>query len=56
MLYETSGRAEEVLGVNIEDLDFAGRRCPIKAKGARNKARRRGRGRAGSCTSTATPP
>ncbi|MFE3558548.1 tyrosine-type recombinase/integrase [Streptomyces sp. NPDC059193] len=42
MLYETSGRAEEILGVNIEDLDFAGRRCPVKAKGARTKARRRG--------------
>jgi integrase len=42
MLYETSGRAEEILGANIEDLDFAGRRCPVKAKGARTKARRRG--------------
>jgi hypothetical protein len=30
------------LGVNIEDLDFAGRRCPVKTKGARTKARRRG--------------
>ncbi|HEY9472252.1 MAG TPA: hypothetical protein VIS06_00210 [Mycobacteriales bacterium] len=38
MLYETAGRAEEILGVNIEDLDFAGRRCPVKAKGARTKA------------------
>ncbi|MFJ9855605.1 hypothetical protein [Streptomyces sp. NPDC101150] len=35
-------RAQEILGVNIEDLDFAGRRCPVKAKGARIKARRRG--------------
>jgi hypothetical protein len=43
MLYETSGRAEEILGVNIEDLDFAGRRCPVKAKGARTKARHCGR-------------
>ncbi len=42
MLYETAGRAEEVLGVNIEDLDFAGRRCLVKAKGARTKSRRRG--------------
>ncbi|GAA2607204.1 MULTISPECIES: site-specific integrase [Streptomyces] len=42
MLYETAGRAEEILGVNIEDLDLAGRRCPVKAKGARTKARRRG--------------
>ncbi|MFJ4866675.1 hypothetical protein [Streptomyces sp. NPDC088748] len=41
MLYETSGRAEEILGMN-EDLDFAGRRCPVKAEGARTKARRRG--------------
>lgn len=24
MLYEATGRAEEILGVNIEDLDFAG--------------------------------
>lgn len=39
------GRAEEILGVNIEDLDFAGRRCPVKAKGARTKARRRGQAR-----------
>jgi integrase len=35
MLYGTARRAEEMLGVNIEDLDFAGRRCPVKAKGAR---------------------
>ncbi|MFF6866344.1 tyrosine-type recombinase/integrase [Streptomyces ardesiacus] len=45
MLYETAGRAEEILGVNIDDLDFAGRRCPVKAKGARSKARRRGQAR-----------
>ncbi|GAA4070017.1 site-specific integrase [Actinomadura miaoliensis] len=45
MLYETAGRAEEILGVNIEDLDFAGRRCRVKAKGARAKARRRGHAR-----------
>jgi integrase len=42
MLYETAARAQEILGVNIEDLDFAGRRCPVKAKGARTKNRRRG--------------
>lgn len=42
MLYESAGRSEEILGVNIEDLDFAGRRCQVKAKGARTKARRRG--------------
>ncbi len=29
MFFETSGRAEEILGVNIEDLDFAGRLCPV---------------------------
>jgi integrase len=45
MLYETAGRSEEILGVNIEELDFAGRRCPVKAKGARTKARRRGQSR-----------
>ncbi|MER0478108.1 site-specific integrase [Streptomyces sp. Edi2] len=45
MLYETAGRAEEILGVNIEDLDLAGRRCLVKAKGARTKARRRGQAR-----------
>jgi integrase len=42
MLYETAGRSEEILGVNIEELDFAGRRCPVKAKGATSKSRRRG--------------
>ena len=42
MLYETAGRAEEILGVDIEDLDFAGRRCRVRAKGARAKTRRRG--------------
>ncbi|MEU9794650.1 site-specific integrase [Streptomyces sparsogenes] len=44
-LYETAGRSEEILGVNIEELDFAGRRCLVKAKGARSKARRRGQSR-----------
>jgi integrase/recombinase XerC len=47
MLCETASRAEEILGVNIEDLDFAGRRCLVKAKGARSKARRRGQAREG---------
>ncbi|GGU64680.1 hypothetical protein GCM10010211_32180 [Streptomyces albospinus] len=42
MLYETCARSEEVLDVNIEDLDLAGRRCPVKAKGAQPKVRRRG--------------
>lgn len=32
-------------GGNIEELAFAGRRCPVKAKGARTKARRRGQAR-----------
>jgi integrase len=32
MLYETAGRSEEILGVNIEDLDFAGRRCRSRPK------------------------
>ncbi|MFD9337532.1 tyrosine-type recombinase/integrase [Streptomyces sp. NPDC060028] len=45
MLYETAARSDEILGVNIEDLDFAGRRCQVKAKGARAKARRRGQTR-----------
>ncbi|MFI1786234.1 tyrosine-type recombinase/integrase [Streptomyces rubiginosohelvolus] len=40
MLYETCARAEEILGVNIEELDLPGRRAPVKAKGA--AARRRG--------------
>lgn len=31
--------------MNIEDLDFAGRRCPVKAKGAKSKSRRRGQAR-----------
>ncbi len=44
-LYETAGRADEIRGVNIEGLDFSGRRCPVKAKGARIKARRRGQAR-----------
>ncbi|WP_331743451.1 site-specific integrase (plasmid) [Streptomyces sp. NBC_00873] len=42
MLYETCARAEEILGVNIEELDLAGRRAPVKAKGARPRTRRRG--------------
>jgi len=41
MLYETCARAEEILDLNIEDLDLAGRRAPVRAKGA---ARRRRRG------------
>ncbi|GAA3935592.1 hypothetical protein GCM10023085_16240 [Actinomadura viridis] len=45
MLYETAARIEEILDVNIEDLNLAGRRCPVKAKGARAKTRRRGQAR-----------
>ncbi|HEY5988863.1 MAG TPA: hypothetical protein VIV12_21155 [Streptosporangiaceae bacterium] len=45
MLYETAARAEEILGLNIEELDLAGRRAPVKAKGARAKTRRRGQAR-----------
>lgn len=42
MLYETAARSDEILALNIEDLDFAGRRCQVKAKGAKSKTRRRG--------------
>lgn len=45
MLYETAARAVEILALNIEDLDFAGRRGQMKAKGARSRVRRRGRAR-----------
>lgn len=45
MLYETAARAEEILGLNIAELDLAGRRAPVKAKGARAKTRRRGQAR-----------
>ncbi len=39
MLYETCARAEEILGVNIEDLDLPGRRAQVKAKGAAVRCR-----------------
>jgi integrase/recombinase XerC len=42
MLYETVARSEEILEVNIEELDLAGRRAPVKSKGARPRTRRRG--------------
>ncbi|MEU9455606.1 site-specific integrase [Streptomyces sp. NPDC048277] len=42
MLYETVARSEEILGVNIEELDLAGRRAPVKAKGAQPRTRHRG--------------
>ncbi|CAM5659723.1 hypothetical protein SGRIM119S_02604 [Streptomyces griseorubiginosus] len=38
MLYQTAARSEEILGVNIEGLDLAARRCPMQAKGARSQA------------------
>ncbi|MFD8924842.1 hypothetical protein [Streptomyces mirabilis] len=34
MLYETVARAEEILGVNIEELDLADHWASVKAKGA----------------------
>jgi integrase/recombinase XerC len=40
-LYGTCARAEELLQVNIEDLDLAGRCCPVKSKGAKPRTRRR---------------
>ncbi|MCS0599752.1 hypothetical protein NX794_00625 [Streptomyces sp. LP11] len=46
MLYETCARAEEILGVDIEGLDLAARRCLVRAKGVRSKPRRRGQTRA----------
>ncbi|HZD01086.1 MAG TPA: site-specific integrase [Actinomycetes bacterium] len=33
MLYETAARAGEVLALDIEDLDLAGRRAPVRSKG-----------------------
>lgn len=42
MLYETCARTEELLQVNIEDLDLAGRCAPVKSKGAKPRTRRRG--------------
>lgn len=38
-LYETVTRAEEILEVNIEELDLAGRRAPVKAKCAQPRTR-----------------
>lgn len=42
MLYETCARAEELLQLNIEDLDLAGRCALVKSKGAKLRTRRRG--------------
>ncbi|MFB8183562.1 site-specific integrase [Streptomyces sp. NPDC055966] len=46
MLYVACARCEEILDVNIEELDLAGRRWPVKSKGAQPKVRRRGASRA----------
>jgi site-specific recombinase XerD len=40
MLYETCARAEELLQLNIEDLNLAGRCAPVKSKGAKPRTRR----------------
>jgi site-specific recombinase XerD len=42
MLYETCARTEELLQLNIEDLDLAGRTAAVKSKGAKPRTRRRG--------------
>ncbi|SEU36367.1 Phage integrase family protein [Nonomuraea wenchangensis] len=69
MLYETVARAEEILLLNIEDLDFAGRRALVKARGAQSRPaaaarpapcwtstpRCTERAQAGICTSSGTP-
>jgi integrase len=41
MLYETCARTEELLQINIEDLNLAGRCAPVKSKGAKPRTRRR---------------
>ncbi|GAA1045630.1 hypothetical protein GCM10009566_74270 [Streptomyces murinus] len=54
MLYETAGRAGEILGISIGELDFAGRRCLVEAESTRAKARRRSQARevlTGRCSS-----
>ncbi|WP_240634145.1 MULTISPECIES: acyl-CoA thioesterase domain-containing protein [Streptomyces] len=38
MLYVTAGRSEEILGVNIKDLDFAGCRCPVDLVAGQNSS------------------
>jgi site-specific recombinase XerD len=56
MLYETCARAEELLQLNIEDLDLAGRSAPVKSKGAEPRTRRRGATTANTSTRTPEPP
>lgn len=41
MLYETCARTEELLQLNIQDLDLAGRCARMKSKGAEPRTRRR---------------
>jgi integrase len=33
MLYETAARTNEILALDVEDLDLAGRRAPVRSKG-----------------------
>ena len=60
MLYETAARVEEILSLNIEDLDFAGRRAQVKARapglgpGAAGRRARPSCWR--PCTGTQAPP
>ncbi|WP_246350450.1 tyrosine-type recombinase/integrase [Nocardia barduliensis] len=42
MLYETCARTEELIQLNIEDLDLAGRTAAVKSKSAKPRTRRRG--------------
>lgn len=52
MLYETCASAEEILELNVEDLDLAGRRCPLTLRSAGPGARPRGAGQASSVQET----
>ena len=36
MLYETAARASEILALDVEDLDLANRRAPVRRKGGAN--------------------
>lgn len=51
MLYETCARADELLGINIDDLNLTARQAPVKAKGAK-AVRRRGQAREDYATET----
>src|SRR5450755_4742200 len=37
MLYETAARASEVLALDVERLDLANRRAPVRSKGGRDR-------------------